>query len=92
MPSFSGASGTMEFESNGDREVGLPYAFLNHDGDSFVTVGVWKKETGLVADVTKIVWPTASGGKPAGLNTDVIDAGGKSGVKVSPAKRVTPSR
>lgn len=62
---------TNRADNKGDREVGVAYTVVNHDGtafDSMTPVGTWMMNTGLVlldADY-EYVWPTADGAKPDG--------------------------
>ena len=77
--SFEGVTGQVEFtnrdDNKGDREVGVAYTVVNHDGSDFNTltsVGTWTVDTGLVLadDDYTWSWPTADGAKP----TDTVDA------------------
>ena len=65
--SFTGITGRIEFEDNGDREVGAGCTILNHDGTAYQAVGDWDQSTNFVlkTGVTEadFVWPTASGEK-----------------------------
>ena len=72
-------TGQVEFtnrdDNKGDREVGVAYTVVNHDGSDFATltsVGTWTVDTGLVLadDDYAWSWPTADGEKPA----DAVEA------------------
>ena len=69
--SFQGVTGTVEFMDNGDREVGVGSAILNHDGGEFVPLGSWTRETGFVYGEGRtrdgIVWPSSTGEQPLGM-------------------------
>ena len=64
--SFEGVTGHVEFAENGDRELGVGYAFLNNDGTEFIGLGKWDAESGLVFNentgVEDVIFSTASGG------------------------------
>ena len=78
---FEGVTGTVDFETNGDREVGAGFTIMNHDGTSFSPVGNWDQSAGLTyADgvtLETVTWPTASGDKPSDipLSTAVLNMG-----------------
>jgi hypothetical protein len=67
---FEGVTGPIEFEANGDREVGVGYSVLNFQGgeEGWATLGFWTVDDGLVyADglsLEDVVWPTANGEQP----------------------------
>ena len=71
--SFEGVTGQIAFTGN-DREVGVAYTVVNHDGTDFATldsVGPWTVDTGLVPTDTSVtaatypwVWSTTDGSKP----------------------------
>ena len=67
--SFEGVTGQVEFtnrdDNKGDREVGVAYAVVNHDGTDFNTltsVGTWTVDTGLVLTDDDFIyaWPTGN--------------------------------
>jgi len=83
MDSFEGVTGTVKFESNGDREVGVGFTISNYRSvGGFVTVGNWQKDTGLTfatgETATTIVYATADGLPPPDVvlprctNADII--------------------
>ena len=70
--SFQGVTGTVEFMDNGDREVGVGSAILNHDGlGDFSPLGSWTREAGFVYGEGRtrdgIVWPSSTGEQPSGV-------------------------
>jgi len=71
--SFEGVTGQVEFtnrdDNKGDREVGVAYTVVNHDGTDYGTltsVGTWTVDTGLVLSDAgyTYLWPTVDGLKP----------------------------
>ena len=78
MVSFEGVTGQVGFtnraDNKGDREVGVAYTVVNHDGTDFyalTAVGTWTVNTGLVLtdDDYAWSWPTADGTTPV----DVVE-------------------
>ncbi|GMI36332.1 hypothetical protein TeGR_g10103, partial [Tetraparma gracilis] len=71
MDGFQGVTGMIEFETNGDREVGTGFTIQNHDGTGFNDLGNWDKSTGLTygdeVSVETIVFSSGVGSdfKPA---------------------------
>ena len=72
-------TGQVEFtnraNNKGDREAGVAYTVVNHDGSDFDTltsVGTWTVDEGLVLadDDYAWSWPTAGGAKPG----DTVEA------------------
>jgi len=80
--SFQGVTGTVEFMDNGDREIGVGSAILNHDGGEFVPLGSWTREAGFFYGEGRtrdgIVWPTSTGEQPSGVV--IIGEGSAQGV------------
>jgi len=79
--SFEGITGTVDFESNGDREVGVGFTIMNWaSSDGYVTLGNWDKDSGLVYEdgaEASIVYATEDNSSPPDIilpscNTDDI--------------------
>ena len=62
--SFQGASGSIEFDTNGDR-VGQGYVLLNMQDDAIVNVGVWSSLEGLRVN-NQIIWRDGTSESPVG--------------------------
>ena len=66
--SFEGITGTVDFESNGDREVGVGFTIMNWaSSDGYVTLGNWDKDSGLVYEdgaEASIVYATEDNSRP----------------------------
>ena len=78
MGAFEGVTGAVEFENNGDRETGIKFDIVNHDGNEFLSVGSWTAGGTVVwadeaAGKDSIVWSTLDGSQ---VIDEVIDAGG----------------
>ncbi|GMI57779.1 hypothetical protein TeGR_g10963, partial [Tetraparma gracilis] len=74
-------TGTVDFESNGDREVGVGFTIMNWaSSDGYVTLGNWGKDSGLVYEdgaEASIVYATEDNSSPPDIilpscNTDDI--------------------
>ena len=68
--SFPGVTGTVDFETSGDREIGVGFTIRNFEKDTGMnTIGNWDKATGLVFDgaqsVKTMTWSTADGSIPS---------------------------
>jgi len=72
MAAFEGVTGTVKFESNGDREIGVGFAISNYRAGGFVTMGNWRKDTGLLweSEVDDMVYATVDGWLPDGFNEE----------------------
>jgi ABC-type branched-subunit amino acid transport system substrate-binding protein len=89
--SFSGLTGTVEFEATGDREVGTGYTILNANGAGYSEMGTWDSTNKFAyatgKDLTDMVWPTAGGTQPTGIVYDIVEL--KIGV-LNPTFKVAP--
>jgi len=68
--SFQSVTGTVDFENNGDREIGAGFTIKNYKTSGFTAIGDWDKSTGVVfAEGAKeaITWPSAGNVKPKNL-------------------------
>jgi serine/threonine protein kinase/ABC-type branched-subunit amino acid transport system substrate-binding protein len=66
--SFEGVTGDVAFEENGDRQVGIGFTIVNHDGAALVELGDWLKDTGVTfrdgLSTDSIVWSSSNNVKP----------------------------
>jgi len=66
MDAFEGVSGTVKFESNGDREIGVDFTISNYRAGEFVAMGNWHNDVGLLweSEVDDMVFATVDGRLP----------------------------
>ena len=68
--SFESVTGTVDFETNGDREIGAGFTIKNYKTTGFEAIGDWDKSTGVTFKVgaeAAINWPTSDNSKPKNL-------------------------